>query len=130
MIALDTNVVLRILVRDDLAQTDAAISFLERHAGLRFFLADLVVLETVWTLARLYRYPRGDIVRAIRSLMLKQDVDFENRMRIQDALAHYADGGDFADRLLLSIAREHGCTALASFDADLGRREPDFVCRP
>ena len=61
---------------------------------------------------------------------MKPDVEFEGRERILYALAEFAAGGDFADALLLAIARHHECARFASFDAALRRRASTYAERP
>jgi predicted nucleic acid-binding protein len=58
------------------------------------------------------------------------DVAFEDRNRVERAMQLFEEGGDFADALLADIARSHGASHLASFDAGLARAFPNFVVRP
>ncbi len=130
MIAVDTNILLRLLVRDDGRQAAAAEDLLRRSAGSAILIPDLVLAELVWTLLRLYGYSRGATVEALRYLAGLADVEFEDRDRVERAMQLFEDGGDFADALLADIARSHGASQLASFDAGLARAFPGFVVRP
>jgi predicted nucleic acid-binding protein len=130
MIAVDTNVLLRLLVRDDEGRTAAAADFLRRSAGETVLIPDLVLAEVVWTLLRLYRYSRGESAGAIRYLAGLADVEFESRDRVERALQALDSGGDFVDALLVDIARSNGASKLASFDTGLARGFPGFVVRP
>jgi len=65
MIAVDTNVVVRLLTHDDEQQYDASIQLVENHQVL---IVDTVVLETVWVLAYAYQYDRDKIFHALNCL--------------------------------------------------------------
>ncbi len=130
MIALDTNVLLRLLTHDDPARLAALEQFFAAHDGESFFVTDVVLLEVVWTLRAAFRWDRDRIAAALRRLSDKPDVEFEDRQRVADAVAALERGGDFADALIVVTARQHGCAKLISFDRELARRYPDLVERP
>ena len=130
MIALDTNVVLQLLAHDEPAQLAALNRFLATHADETFFVPDIVLVETVWTLRAAFGWDRTHIAAALRRLAAKPDVEFADRDQVDAACRALAGGHDFADALIVSTARAHGCTALASFDLDLARHEPEFVVPP
>ena len=71
MIALDTNVLVRLVTRDDEAQAQRARAVFEEHAvevgGL--FVADIVLVELCWTLARSYELSRADIALVVQLLI-------------------------------------------------------------
>ena len=130
MIALDTNLLLRLATHDDPAQLAALERFLAAHPHETFLIPDVVLVETVWSLRAAYGWSRPQLVETVRRLAGRLDVDFEDRTRVMDAVRELEAGGDFADALIVSRARGLGCSGLATFDADLARRHPDFVIRP
>ncbi len=122
MIALDTNVLVRFLVRDDAAQARRARALIERgiEAGDRFFFSDIVLCETVWVLDRAYAFTRSEIISALRALVSARHAVFESTARIRAAIDRYAVGkGDFSDYLIAETAFAAGCTAIATFDRAL-----------
>jgi predicted nucleic-acid-binding protein len=128
MIAPDTNVLVRFLVEDDPAQTARASALVERAvaAGEQVFVAEVVLVETVWVLARAYRLPRNAIVEALRKLVAARHVALAAPERVVRALVAYAAGpGDFSDYLVREDAVEHDCRLLVTFDRAL-HGQPGF----
>jgi predicted nucleic-acid-binding protein len=128
MTALDSNILVRVVAADDPAQTRAARALLER--GGKFFIADIVLVEMVWVLMRLYGFQRIELVTVVGSLLDRADLVFEDESRIRYALKAMEAGEDFADRLVVEIARSSGCERMASLDGKLSRRHPEFVFKP
>ena len=129
MIALDTNILLRLVAGDDHAQERAVLRLLAK-GDTDYFIGDVTLAEFVWTLSSIYRYTPEELVIAVEALLSRADIQFEDRLRIRRAVKHLADGGDFADLLILARAEAEGCTALASFDKGLKKKFPNFVVVP
>ena len=129
MIALDTNVLVRFITQDDPRQAAAARRLLDARDET-FFASDVVLVELVWTLRRLYRYSRHEVVTVLQSLLDRTDFTVEDRQGTQQAVRDMAAGGDFADALVAAKARTQGCSHLATFDEEMAARHPDFVTRP
>lgn len=123
MIAFDTNVVVRLLLRDDAAQAKKAEQAFLRHAkGDGVFLPLVVLVETVWVLAYTYGLDRRSIHEHLRSLIRTRGVVIEEAELLQDALDAYEKGtADFADHVILAATRRAGCRALLTFDRRLGK---------
>ena len=123
MVAFDTNVVVRLLLRDDAAQAKKAEQAFVRHArGDGIFVALVVLVETVWVLAYTYELDRKAIHQHLRSLMRTRGVVIEEAELVEDALEAYAKGAaDFADYVILTATRRAGCRALLTFDRRLGK---------
>ena len=117
MIALDTNVVVRLLVDDHPEQTRRARRLLETRPVA---ILATVLLESEWVLRGAYRLAPGTIASSFRKLLGVPGVAVENADAIAQALGWYENGLDFADALHLALARD--AEALASFDAKLVRR--------
>lgn len=129
MINLDTNVLVRFLVRDDAAQTARARALIAAavESERACFITDVTLCELVWVLRRAYRLPRQEIVDRLRLLLVADHTAFQARSRIDRALTAYeARKGDFADYLLHETGVEAGCRETATFDAAL-LSDPGFV---
>ncbi len=123
MVAFDTNVVVRLLLRDDAAQAKKAEHAFLRHArGDGVFLPLVVLVETAWVLAYTYELTRSAIHDQLLALTRTRGVVVDEAERVQEALDAYATGGaDFADYVILAGARRAGCKTLLTLDRRLGR---------
>jgi predicted nucleic-acid-binding protein len=122
MIALDTNVVVRLLVEDEPLQCARARRLVEgaEARGEPLWLADVVWCETVWVLESCYRLPREAIAAALQRLARARQVVLQSPDQVASALASFGSGGpDFADYLILEQAKAAGCDQLATFDRRL-----------
>ncbi len=120
MLGIDTNVLVRFLVRDDEAQFERARKLIKREvaAGRRVFISQLVLLETEWVLRSRYALRKIEIIGAISGLLDATDVQLEDEATIEEALFVWKDGVvDFADCLIGARNRSLGCRATATFDA-------------
>ena len=113
MIALDTNVVVRILTNDDPSQAAQAAKLV---ASDQVFLPLSVVLETEWVLRSVYGLDRETVVRGFRRFLGIPSVATEAVGRVGQALSWYEQGFDFADALHLASAAEAGAERIATFD--------------
>lgn len=119
MIAVDTNVLVRLFVNDDAAQAKKAHALFEAHADEddALWIADVVLAELVWALDRSYGRPRSDIVTVLRALLGNATVRLESAACMREATSLYERGpADFVDCLLAAKAHSLGCAALRSFD--------------
>jgi predicted nucleic-acid-binding protein len=103
MIGLDTNVLIRYIVRDDPRQTKAATRLIEMRCtpddpGL---VASIVMCEIVWVLDRAYGYDRATISAVLRRLLTVEELRVQESDLAWSALNLYEDGkADFADYLI------------------------------
>jgi len=109
VVAVDTNVVVRLLTGDEPAQTARARAMFEREAVL---LAKTVILESEWVLRRLYRFGSDRIADAFAALIGLPDLVCEDSGAVADAIQWMRDGMDFADALHLASARPAGALQL------------------
>ena len=122
MIALDTNVLVRFLVRDDDAQAKRAGALVDRltEREERAYVSDIVLCELVWVLDRSYRYQRAEIFSAIAALAGARQLRFDSTDNIRRALAAFATGkGDFSDYLVREHALAADCEMVVTFDERL-----------
>jgi predicted nucleic-acid-binding protein len=116
MIGIDTNLVLRYLLKDDPALSPRA---LEIIAGHDCFVSRAALTEVVYTLESYYRSSRADIGRGLDALLRVQRVTVEDRAVTERALSWYKAGMDFGDAMI--AASSHGSASVATFDRDFAR---------
>jgi len=119
MKALDTNVLVRFLVRDDERQAGIVYKIFKQAQFDRevFFVPLLVVLETVWVLESVYKISRQEILDSINELILMPILEFE----IQSALLNFITSAretkmDLSDLLIAHSAKFSGCKCVLTFD--------------
>ncbi len=112
-ITVDTNILVRAVVRDDKRQADVAARLL-RNAEL-IAVAVPCLCEFVWVLRRVYGFPSSDIAEAIRTLLATQNLE-ANRPAVEQGLAMLEAGGDFADGAIAYEGRWLGGERFVSFD--------------
>jgi predicted nucleic-acid-binding protein len=124
MLGIDTNVLVRFLVRDDEAQFDKARKLFKREvaAGQRVYVNQLVLMETEWVLRSRYTVQKNQIIEAISGLLDASDIQFEDEPVIEEALFIWKDStADFADCLIGARNRRMGCRATATFDVEASK---------
>ncbi len=117
MTAIDTNVLIRIVINDDPAQSARAAQFFRQQD--RIFLAKTVLLETEWVLRSAYRLERPKILAIFRRIVSMGNVEIEDEGAVAQAMQWYEKGMDFADGLHVASAGHE--RSFASFDAALQR---------
>ena len=117
MIAVDTNVLVRLLTGDDYKQASAARSV---FANNPIWIAKTVLLETGWVLRSLYGFEESAIREAFMKLLALRNVHTEDLPSVTAALRLTMHGIDLADAMHLS-SRPNGA-AFVSFDQSLVRR--------
>lgn len=124
-LAVDTNVLVRLLVRDDEAQYASARRLADRAAaaGEPVLVMLLVLLETEWVLRSRYRLDKPSIAGAVAALLEAADVEFEHAPTVEEALYVWGQHpeADFADCLMTARAAQLGCSRLVTFDAGAAR---------
>ena len=129
MLGIDTNVLVRFLVRDDEAQFEKARKLIKREvaAGRRVFVSQLVLMETEWVLRSRYGLPKPQIIEAISGLLDATDVQFEDEPAVEEAVFVWKDSATgFADCLIGTKNRRLGCRVTATFDAKASKL-PGFI---
>lgn len=117
MRAIDTNVLLRLLARDDARQTTAAEAFVAAGA----WVSHLVLAEAVWVLAAVYDRKAAQLIAALEMMLAHRTLVLQDPDTVAAALAHFKSRPalGFSDCLVLEIARKAGHTPLGSFDKAL-----------
>lgn len=117
MRALDTNVLVRALVQDDVAQGRRAETCLSAQA---VYVPVTVILELEWVLRSRYGYSPKVIADAIESLAILENAIIGEQTAVIAAARKLRQGWDFADALHHALAA--GCDDFATFDTGLARR--------
>lgn len=119
MRAIDTNVLVRLIARDDPSQLTAASRFVEKGAWVSL----PVLVETVWVLTSVYDASSSDVVTTVGMLLNHESLTVQDPDTVASALKvfrkHRALG--FADCLMLELARRSGHLPFGTFDRALGR---------
>lgn len=119
MLSVDTNVLVRLLARDDPKQAAAADAAVARGA----WVSHLVLAEAVWVLDAVYERTPKQLIAALDLLLAHEHLVLQDADVVAAALAHFRakPALGFSDCLVLEIARKAGHLPLATFDKTLGR---------
>jgi predicted nucleic-acid-binding protein len=117
MIAIDTNVVVRFLTRDDEAQWAKAHALIRDSA---VFVPATVLLETAWVLSSVRGYSHSEVCDALERFSALKNVSVETLERFSVVFAWTRQGLDFADALHLAAAAD--CERFVTFDRRLVKR--------
>lgn len=127
MIGLDTNVLVRYIVRDDQQQTETATRLIESKCTPEDpgFINLIVLCKLVWVLSRGYEYDRPMVARVIRRILSVQELQVDDAELAWRAIRLYGQGkADFADYLIgLSTQREN---AVVTYTFDRKAAESDL----
>ena len=121
MRAVDTNVLVRLIVRDDARQVAAAEAFLHQGA----WVSTLALVEAVWVLVAVYDRSAAEITGAIEMLLENTSLVLQDEHIVAGALNLFRSSPSlgFSDCLMLEVARHAGHVPLGTFDRRLGRLE-------
>ena len=117
MIAVDTNVIVRLLIKDNEAQYKAAHRVFTAED---IFIADTVILEVEWVLRNAYEFEPAQISAAFRKLFGLKNVRLANAQVVAQAIEWHESGLDFADGLHLALSQQSA--ALKTFDEQFIKR--------
>ena len=119
MIGLDTNVLVRYFVQDDLSQAKLATQLIEtectiQHPGL---ISIIVLCELVWVFESAYHYEKPLICEVMERLLITAEFDVESSLQVSAALKEFQTGSaDFADCLIQHLNHAKGCEHTLTFD--------------
>jgi predicted nucleic-acid-binding protein len=119
MRAVDTNVLVRLIARDDVKQVEQAESFIAKGA----WVSHLVLAETTWVLDRVYDLSATDIAQVIEMLLHHKSLSLQDADTVSAALDDYRKRPSlgFSDCLVLEIAIKAGHVPLGTFDRNLSK---------
>lgn len=118
MTAIDTNVLVRLLTRDDARQAAVADRFIEDGAWVSI----LAIAEAAWVLRTIYKQSHAGIAAAVEMLLTHKDLVLQDSDVVAAALDLYRSRPalGFSDCLMLHVARKAGHRPLGTFDRTLG----------
>jgi predicted nucleic-acid-binding protein len=117
--SVDTNVLVRLITRDDRTQVAAAEAFVANGA----WVPHLALAEATWVLASVYDRGPEAIVTAIEMLLNHQHLTLQDSDAVAAAIERFRrrPATGFSDCLILEVARKAGHVPLGTFDRDLGK---------
>ena len=119
MRAVDTNVLVRMVARDDAKQADSADSFVRQGAWVSL----VAQVEATWVLRRTYGFNPARLAAAIELLLNHTDLAFQDADAVASALTLFRQRPSlgFSDCLMVALARKAGHLPLCTFERTLGR---------
>ena len=119
MRAVDINVLVRLVTRDDRKQVAAAESFVSKGA----WVSTLVLMKATWVLTAVYKLTHAEIGTAIDMLLHHRDLTIQESDSVAAALDQYRNRPalGFSDCLILETARKAGHLPLGTFDRNLSK---------
>lgn len=117
MIAIDTNVLVRLLIGDNITQYQASRKLFSSE---EIFIPDTVILETEWVLRAAYDLESATVCDAFRKTFGLGNVALSNGRSVAQAIAWHEAGLDFADAFHLALSQEHD--SLKTFDRGFIKR--------
>lgn len=128
MIGIDTNILIRYLVKDDPVQTPEAVRIVNGlSSAVPGWLSITVIAELAWTLRRIYKMDREGIAGIVQKLLNSNDMILEQHDTVQRAVLLFRNcKADLADCMLAVGAGIAGCERIVTFDRiaarDLGMK--------
>jgi predicted nucleic-acid-binding protein len=121
MRAVDTNILVRLLTRDNVEQAEAADRFIEKGAWVPI----LAVAETAWALRTWYKRNAAEVASAVDLLLKHKHLVLQDSDTVASALSLFRSRPSlgFSDCLMLHLARKAGHLPMGTFDRALGRVE-------
>jgi len=121
MVAVDTNILVRLMTWDNAEQREAATRFIEKGAWVSI----LALAEATWVFGAVYRRNAAEVASAIDMLIQNKDLTLQDPDTVAAALELFRSRPSlgFSDCLLLHLARKAGHLPLGTFDSALGRVE-------
>jgi predicted nucleic-acid-binding protein len=121
MRAVDTNVLVRLITRDDSRQSASAEAFIEPGA----WVSVIVLADAMWRISRFYKLSAKEIANAIEMLLNHRDLVLQDAETIAAALELFRAKPSlgFSDCLMLQLARKAGHLPLGTFDRSLAKVE-------
>jgi predicted nucleic-acid-binding protein len=119
MRAVDTNVLVRLIARDDVRQVASADRWVENGAWVSI----LALAEATWVLSAVYECGAAEIASAVEMLLNHKDLTLQDPDVVAAALKRFRERPrvGFSDCLLLQLARKAGHLPLGTFDRDLSK---------
>jgi predicted nucleic-acid-binding protein len=119
MRAVDTNVLVRLITRDDSKQVAVAEAFVANGA----WVSHLALAEATWVLSSVYDCDAAAIATAVDMLLSHEHLTVHDAETVAAAVAQFRRQPKvgFSDCLMVEVARKAGHIPLGTFDRDLAK---------
>lgn len=126
MIGLDTNILLRLFLKDDPAQAAKVTALLGRLGETGpGYVNCLTLMEFAWFLRRRMKLPRETVMESVSDLLDVDDIVIEDEHLIEETLSEMArSNAEFQDVFIALRNRQAGCVSTKTFDAKAAARIP------
>jgi predicted nucleic-acid-binding protein len=126
VIGIDTNIIVRLLTRDDPVQFDAAVSlFKSSSAEEPLFVNPMVILETIWVLERVYLVDRILARNQVAGLLDTVEIKVPETLRMDKWSQWFTSPHvDFSDVIIADLNRANGCEKTMTFDRKAAKSVP------
>ena len=118
MIGIDTNIIVRLLTRDDQKQFDAAVNLVKASSSdSPLFVNPMVIAETIWVLERVYKTDRETARRQVAGLLDTVEIKVPEMLHMKNwAELLQSPHPDISDVVIAGINRANGCEKTMTFD--------------
>lgn len=118
MIGLDTNIIVRYIVKDDPIQSALAVKVVRSLSeDERAFVSLVVIAELIWVLESSYGFDRSELVDVIEGLLSSKELILENAELVSQAVHLFGRGNaDFSDYVIERSGHAAGCVQTLTFD--------------
>ena len=117
MLALDTNILIRYFVQDDLVQAKKVEKILEKHS--QFYINHIVLCEVVWVLEAVYEFPKIKTIELLEKILVTKQFEIQEKDVLWVAVSDFKKFNvDFADCLLGRKNKDEGYKTV-TFDKSL-----------
>jgi len=126
VIGIDTNIIVRLLTRDDPEQFEAAVSlFKSSSADEPLFVNPMVILETIWVLERVYEVDRIVARNQVSGLLDTVEIKVPETLRMENWAQWFTSPhADFSDVIIADLNRANGCEKTMTFDRKAANSVP------
>ena len=120
MNAIDTNVLVRVLINDDQIQAYKAVKLIGNNAPV--FVSEIVLCETIWVLQSRYGFNKAQLISAIEKVLKIKELHIEHNDAMWSAFHEFQYiAADFSDCVIGAVAKHHGCSAVSTFDKNAAK---------
>jgi len=126
MIGLDTNVLVRYVLRDDVQQAEVVDKLIEKCIAehVLIVISLLTLQETEWVLRACAKIDKTSIIALFKALLESADVVIETEDILEEALFHFENSNvDFSDCLMVAKYQHLTCDYMVTFDSKAAKIE-------
>src|SRR5262245_44931433 len=115
MRAIDTNVLVRVIVKDNEAQAKKALSYIKKHRHI--FISQIVLCEAIWVFDSVYDFTKDELIMTIENILKTEQFEIENANLFWLTLTEFKHKNiDFTDCLIGITANYFYNAKVATFD--------------